>query len=257
MADVLYETRGKVAVVTLNRPEALNAFTTGLRAELNEALWRAETSSQVRAVVLTGAGRCLSAGADLKEVPASGAAIARQLQNEYGVSLRAIATMPKPVLTAVAGFAAGIGVSYALVSDVVVMGSSAYLLVPFSKIGLVPDGGLGALLGARLGHRRAFELAMSGERLAAARCVELGLANRVVADDRVLPETLAWAEQLAQCAPIAMALTKRAVRDLPLRAYAEGIAQEAEWQARCVDSADSREGIAAFLEKRPPRFTGL
>src|SRR5512139_3044698 len=197
MSDVLVERRGGVAIVTLNRPESLNGFTSGLRNALKKALHEVGYDKTVRAVVLTGAGRGFSAGADLKAEPmTSGVEVERQLNEEYGASLRAIARMPKPVIAAVNGFATGIGGSFALVCDLVVMGESAFFQVPFAKIGLVPDGGMCWLLTERVGHRRAFELAISGDRVPAARCLEWGLANRVVPDDKVLSDAVAWAEQL-------------------------------------------------------------
>ncbi|MCY4210734.1 MAG: enoyl-CoA hydratase-related protein [Gammaproteobacteria bacterium] len=253
---VLYETAGAVATITLNRPAALNSFDREMRADLAAATARARTDVAVRAVVLTGAGRCFSAGADLKAGFKSGVEIEQILNEEYRPSLIDIAEMDKPVISAIHGFAAGIGLSYALVCDLAVMGAGAFLLCPFSSIGLVPDGGSTWLLSRAMGYMNAYQLAVDNERLPAARCQELGLVNKVVADDEPLASARAWAETLAGKAPLALARTKKLMRQAATHSYADAITSEAALQHLCFDSADSREGISAFLEKREPRFTG-
>lgn len=253
---VNYEQQGQVAVITLNRPESLNSFTREMRLDLVDATTRARHDDGVRVVVITGAGRCFSAGADLKQGFRSGADVQRALIEEYKPSLMNLYEMQKPVIAAVNGFAAGIGLSYVMVCDLVVMGDGAFLLCPFSTIGLVPDGGATWMLARGIGHRRAFQMAAEAERLPAARCLELGLANKVVPDDRVPVEAISWAQALAQRAPLALARTKQALHHAPHTDYGNAINEEAALQKLCFDSEDSRAGVAAFLEKRQPEFHG-
>lgn len=257
MSEALYEKRGSVAVVTLNRPEHLNGFNTALRIELKKAIAQAAADDEVLAVVVTGAGRGFSAGADLAagEIPTPHEVIV-QLEQEYGPAVLSLANMPKITIAAVNGFAAGIGVGYALACDLLVMGEGAFLQVPFNRIGLVPDGGVCWQMVQRLGYRRALELSIEGERIPAARCAELGLANRVVPDAQVLSAALDWAGRIAQGAPLALRGTKQVMRRAATSTLAQTISDEAHAQAPCVGSADFREGVTAFLQKRAAKFTG-
>ena len=254
--SVLYETEEAVATITLNRPASLNSFNDEMRADLAAATAQAREDRAIRAVILTGAGRCFSAGADLKAGFKTGAEVEQILNNEYKPSLADIAEMEKPVISAINGFAAGIGLSYALVCDLSVMGESAFLLSPFSSIGLIPDGGSTWLLARAMGYMNAYQLAVENDRMPAARCKELGLVNKVVADDALMEIAREWATRLTGKAPLALARTKKMMRQAPTLSYADAISAEAALQHLCFDSADCKEGITAFLEKREPHFTG-
>lgn len=254
MQHVLFEQRGAVGSITLNRPESLNAFVPELGDDLRAALQRCAESEAIRAVVMVGAGKGFSAGADLKADLRDRNDALAGLRDHYNPAIRAIHDLPKPVIAAVHGFAAGIGLSLALACDLVFMAESAFMQVPFARLGLVPDGGLCWELADRLGPRRAFELAALGERLPASRCEALGLANRVVADAGLMPQAWAAAEQLAQGAPLALAGTKKLLRDALRAGSAESLLAETQWQARCLASADFREGVRAFAAKEVPRF---
>jgi len=254
--SVLYETEGAVATITLNRPASLNSFNEDMRTDLAAATAQAREDRAIRSVILTGAGRCFSAGADLKAGFKTGAEVEQILNNEYRPSLADIAEMEKPVISAINGFAAGIGLSYALVCDLSVMGESAFLLSPFSSIGLIPDGGSTWLLARAMGYMNAYQLAVENDRMPAARCKELGLVNKVVADDALMETARKWATRLTGKAPLALARTKKMMRQAPTLSYADAISAEAALQRLCFDSADCKEGITAFLEKREPHFTG-
>ena len=255
MSDtVQYEQRGAVAVVAMNRPDALNGFNTEMRAALSAALEKAAVEQAVRAVVLTATGRCFSAGADLKAGFDDG--VEGQLQDEYRRSLEAIANMPKPVIAAVNGFAAGIGLSYALQADLLVMAEDAFLLSPFTTISLLPDGGANWMLVRHLGYRRAYQLSVESERIPAARCVELGLANRTAPAESLRDEAVAWARELAARAPLSLAATKKAMRFAMDHDWAESYDLEVALQADLLQSDDAREGVAAFFDKRAPEFKG-
>ncbi|WP_129775306.1 enoyl-CoA hydratase/isomerase family protein [Peristeroidobacter soli] len=256
MSEVLYEERGRVALVTWNRPDALNTFTHEMRVGLIDAFKKIAAAEHIRAVVLTGAGRGFSAGADLGSLPRVGAKVQAMIDEEFAPGILAIAQLPKPVIGAVNGFASGIGAGYALACDMLVMGEKAFVQLPFAKIGLVPDGGLTWQFAERVGTRLAFELALIGDRIPAARCVELGLANRVVPDAELLDQAIALAEKLADAPPLAVAGTKQLLRRAHALDLAGAIREEGEIQRGCIDSQDFDEGVQAFFEKRAPQFTG-
>ena len=256
MSDIVkYEQQDGVATITLNRPDAMNSFTSQLSFDLLDALERAHHDESVRVVVLTGEGRCFSAGADLKS-GFEGRRVFGKLQYEYRPVMSAIVTMPKPVIAAVPGSAAGIGLSLALTCDLLIMAANAFLLSPFTTISLVPDGGLNWLLVRQLGYRRAFQLSVEGERIDAERCVRLGLANRAVPAEELQEAALEWAQQLARRAPLSLAATKKVMRHAMDHDWASSFNTEAELQQSLVGCEDNLEGVQAFFEKREPRFTG-
>ena len=251
---VRFETKGAVGIITLNRPDSMNAFDTDLRADVVAAFERAAGDDAVRAVIFTGEGRCFSAGADLK------AGIDRDveeiLQVEYRPVQEAIAAIPKPVIAAVPGSAAGIGLSMALQCDLLIMADNAFLLSPFTTISLVPDGGLNWLLVRQIGYRRAFQLSVESERIPAARCVELGLANKAVPADQLQEAALEWAEVLAKRAPLSVAATKKVMRFAADHGWPEAYDMEAKLQGELLGCEDNKEGIQAFFDKREPNFKG-
>jgi len=252
---VSYKQDGAVAVITLNRPDRMNSFTTQLSLDLLEALEQSNNDDSVRVVILTGEGRCFSAGADLKS-GFDGNSVLDKLQHEYRPFFSAIASMPKPVIAAVNGSAAGIGMSLALQCDLMVMAENAFLLSPFTTISLVPDGGLNWLLVRQLGYRRAFQLSVESERIDAPRCVELGLANKSVPADELLGSAMEWAENLSKRAPLSLAATKKAMRHAMDYDWASSFDNEAELQDALTRSEDNAEGVTAFFEKRAPEFKG-
>jgi 2-(1,2-epoxy-1,2-dihydrophenyl)acetyl-CoA isomerase len=250
------------ATLELNRPEALNAWNTQLGADLLAALGQAAEDDAVRAVVLTGAGRAFSSGADLKDIsggqarPGGRPDVYTLLTERYHPIMHAIREMPKPVVAAVNGPAAGIGCSLALCCDLIVAAESAYFLLAFVNIGLVPDGGSSLFVPARVGMARATELAMLGERLPAARALEWGLVNRVVPDASLDAEVAALAARLAHGPTRSYAGTKRQLNNWIFSRMAEQLELEAKIQQEMSASDDFLEGAMAFVEKRPARFAG-
>jgi len=260
METVQLQIADRVAWITLNRPEALNAWTRGLGEDLRSALEHAAEDPEARAIVLTGAGRAFSAGADLKagvDLDEDGMPdVLTPLRETYNPLILLVRTIPKPVVAAVNGPAAGIGFSLALAADLIVAAESAYFLLAFVNIGLGLDGGASAFLPARVGHARAFELSYLGERLPAARALEWGLVNRVVPDADLEAEAGALAARLAGGPPGSYATIKRTINDQLYPRLEQQLDDEALLQQERARSADFREGVLAFMQKREPSFTG-
>lgn len=262
LATVNARVRDDVATIELNRPEALNAWNAQLGADLLAALRRAGQDDAARAIVITGAGRAFSSGADLKDFSGGDATpegrpdVYKTLTERYHPIMHAIRDMPKPVLAAVNGPAVGIGCSLALCCDLIVAGESAYFLLAFVNIGLVPDGGSSLFLPTRIGMARASELSMLGERLPAQRALEWGLINRVVPDERLPQETAALAARLAAGPTRSYAGTKRQLNSWLYARMEEQLELEARIQQEMAGSEDFVEGAMAFVERRPARFSG-
>ena len=243
-----------VSLITLNRPQALNAFNGAMRADLKKAMMSVSGDDAVRAVVITGEGRGFCAGADVTDV--NDGVVEDMLNTEYAAFLSIIQTCEKPVIAAINGPAAGIGMTLALTCDLRVMSAEAYMMMAFANIGLVPDGGLSWLITHEIGYARAYQLAVEAEKISAERCLDFGLVNRLASPERTLDEALDWAQSLSERAPIALALTKRAFRAAAQEGLRNAMAYEAELQRRAIRTEDCLEGVSALMQKRKPVFKG-
>jgi 2-(1,2-epoxy-1,2-dihydrophenyl)acetyl-CoA isomerase len=248
------------ATITLNRPETLNAWNEQFGRELREVVDEVAGDEAVRAVMITGAGRAFSSGADLREQRAGdgGGApdLSQRLRELYHPIILGIRELPKPVVAAVNGPAAGIGCSLALDCDLVIAAESAFFVLAFVNIGLVPDGGSTAILPARIGAARAFEMALLGERVPAPKALDWGLVNRVVPDDELDEAAGALLTRLAGGPTHAYANAKRLLNRGLYAGFAEQLEAEADAQREQGLTGDFVEGVIAFAEKRPPRFSG-
>jgi 2-(1,2-epoxy-1,2-dihydrophenyl)acetyl-CoA isomerase len=254
---------GAAATIELNRPEALNAWNGQLGDDLLTAIRTVAEDDGVRAVVLTGAGRAFSSGADLRDLsgredrtPEGLIDVRRVLTERYHPIVTTVRTMPKPVLAAVNGPAVGIGLSLALAADLVVATESAYFMLAFVNIGLVPDGGSSLFVPSRVGFARAAEMAMLGERVSASQALEWGLINRVLPDASFAAEVAALRDRLASGPTRSYAGSKRQLNHWLYARMEEQLDFEAGIQQEMAASGDFAEGVAAFMEKRAAAFGG-
>jgi 2-(1,2-epoxy-1,2-dihydrophenyl)acetyl-CoA isomerase len=250
------------ATIELNRPQRLNAWVPQLAHDLQAALRFSADQQSVRAVMLTGAGRSFSSGADLKEggagdlMPDGRPDVQKTLEELYHPVIMAIRELEKPVIAAVQGAAAGVGCSLALCCDLIVAAQSAYFLLAFVNVGLVADGGSSLLVPSRVGMARATEMAMLGQRIPAPQALDWGLINLVVPDEQLREQAHALTTRLAQGPTRAYAATKRELNAWLYRHMDEQLELEARLQQEMVGTDDFIEGVTAFAQKRPPRFNG-
>ena len=249
-----------VASIELHRPEVLNALLPDMGRELSAALELAADDRGVRSVLLTGAGRAFCAGADLRaprQLRLDGSQdLSISLRSVYNPLIVALRRLRLPVVCAVQGPAAGIGASIAFACDLLIAADSAYFLLAFVRVGLIPDGGVLLLLSHRIGAARAFRLALLAERLPAPQALEWGAVDEVVSDADLPEAGLALARRLAEGPTTAYGGLKRAANELRLPELAQQLELEATLQQEQARTRDYEEGIAAFLERRETRFTG-
>jgi len=256
----MVERDGGVAVIRLSNPSKLNALSDTMTASLNLALEELAADTGVRALVLTGEGRGFCSGADLGDIDAAGAeggaTPSELLEQGYAKAARLLATAPKPVIAEVNGVAAGAGMALALACDLRVASEDAWFAMGFVRIGLVPDSGAAHFLPRIVGGARALELSITGDRVDAKRALEIGLVGRVVPAELLHDETMELARHLAAMPTTAIALTKALLRDASTLSLDDTLALEGRLQDEAALTADHREGVRAFFEKREPRFEG-
>jgi 2-(1,2-epoxy-1,2-dihydrophenyl)acetyl-CoA isomerase len=258
---IKWEQSGGIGRITLNRPDSLNAWTTDFGVELSQAVNRDAADPSVRAVLITGAGRGFSSGADLKEGfephPEDGMPnVSKRLHEVYHPIIVGIRELEKPVVAAVNGPAVGIGLSLALACDLIIAAESAFFGLAFVNIGLMPDGGSTLFVPAAVGKARAFQMAMLGERIEPRRALEWGLINAVHPDETLMDEANSLIERLAAGPTRSYAGTKKALNRMLYSDMAGQLDLEAELQHALARSKDFQEGVGAFIEKRQPSFSG-
>ncbi|MBP6744569.1 enoyl-CoA hydratase/isomerase family protein [bacterium] len=258
---LLTEKKNGVGIITLNRPDKLNAFSDELTFQLQDALKEMEKDKEVRAIILTAAGRGFCAGQDLQsrsiaqemgERPSLGDSIRRRY-NPIVIKLRRI---EKPIIAAVNGVAAGAGASIAFACDYRIVTDKVNFIQSFTKVGLIPDSGATFILTRLVGLTKAFELMLSADKLSAEEALKLGIVNKIVGEDDLMKEAIALAEKLAAGPTKAFGLTKRAVNRAVFDDLEELLEYEASLQEIAGRSDDFAEGVKAFVEKRTPQYTG-
>ena len=257
---ILYDVTDQVATITFNRPDKLNAFNDQMIKESTQALKTAARDPNARAIVLTGHGRGFSSGQDLLEAAATAGnpdhALGDHLRRTYHVLINQMLATEKPIIGVINGIAAGIGMSIALATDLRLMSDQAAFTLGFSKIGLVPDGGANWILTRMIGYPRAYEIALTSEKITAVQAHEWGMINKVVPHDQLAEIATAYARQIATGPTLAFGLTKRAMLRGLNQTLAENLDYEAHLQTLAGRSEDCREGIMSFIEKRPVNFQG-
>jgi 2-(1,2-epoxy-1,2-dihydrophenyl)acetyl-CoA isomerase len=248
---------GAVGILTMNHPEVMNAVSPqmigGLMAAVREA---GKPQHGLRCLVLTGAGRGFCAGANLQRGSTGDSDVGTLLETVFHPFLRRLQELPIPLVTAVNGAAAGIGMSFALMGDLVLCARSAYFLQAFRRIGLVPDGGSTWILPRLIGRTRAIELSLLGEKLPAEKALEWGLVTRVFDDGDLMPRALGIARELAGGPTVALGLIRRLYWESPHNTYEQQLNLERQSQGKAGRSGDFKEGVKAFREKRSAKFTG-
>jgi 2-(1,2-epoxy-1,2-dihydrophenyl)acetyl-CoA isomerase len=257
---LIWERSGAVGSLTLNRPQTLNAWTRQFGEELLSVIQNEAAEDSIRAVLVTGAGRGFSSGADLRAGfdPADDGMpdIYKELHEIYHPVIAGVRRLPKPVVAAVNGPAVGIGCSLALACDLIMAAESAYFGLAFVNIGLMPDGGSTAFVPPAVGRARAFQMALLGERIPAPQALEWGLVNWVYPDDRLMAEADALVARMAAGPTRSYAASKRALNRFIYGDLDAQLDLEAELQHALGRTQDFAEGAAAFVEKRAPAFTG-
>ena len=257
MSSVLLEISGQVGFITLNRPDKLNSFTREMALTLQDKLDECASLHEVRAVCLTGAGKAFSAGQDLAEVVnPDGPGMKKILKEQFNPIVTRIRNLPKPVLAAVGGVAAGAGANIALCCDIVVAARSASFIQAFSKIGLIPDSGGTWFLPRLIGWQKASAIAMLGEKIGAAEAEKMGMVYKVYEDAEFSAAWRTLGAVLAEMPTRALAYTKHALNYSASNSLEAQLLMEDELQQKAAETGDYKEGVRAFLEKRAPLFKG-
>ncbi|MCY0878162.1 MAG: enoyl-CoA hydratase-related protein [Firmicutes bacterium] len=256
--SIEYAVANRIATITLNRPDTLNALTEGMLKELSDAVKQAERDQSVRVLILTGRGRGFCSGQDLKALGdhPTPEAIGQHLARRYHPLIARLATLEKPTIAMVNGVAAGAGMSLALACDLRVAAVEARFTQAFVRVGLVPDSGSSYFLPRLVGYARALEMAMTGMTVESETALAWGLVNRVVPAERLAEETYKLAEALAAGPPLALGMIKREIAYGASHALVEALEREKDFQMTAAATQDHREAVAAFLAKRPAVFEG-